>query len=73
MLDGVVRVRVSGRLGGYRVSPHQLLPDGIGVEFCAPPAVPRELGLDEDQYMGGTGLALPEGLKNIQIEETRRV
>jgi hypothetical protein len=73
-LDGVVQVRVSGTLGGHTVSLRQRLPDGrIGVEFVGPPAVAREIGLAGDQYMGWTGLVAPDELKDIHIEETRRV
>ncbi len=73
-LDAVVQVRVNGTLKGHNVSLQQQLPDGrISVEFVGPPAVARELGLNGDQYMGWTGLILPDELKDIQIEETRRV
>ena len=72
-LDCIVQVRVSGTLGGHTVSLRRQLPDGrIGVEFVGPPSIARELGLDGDQYTGWTGLVLPDELKDIEIEETRR-
>lgn len=72
-LDGVVHVRVSGKLSGHAVSLQSQFPDGqIAVEFVGPPAVARELGLDGDQYMGWTGLVMPDRLTDVQVEETRR-
>jgi hypothetical protein len=74
VLDGIVKVVVSGNLAGHTVSMRRRLPDGrIGVEFVGPPAVARELGLKGDQYVGWTGLFAPEDFKDIRIEETRRV
>lgn len=72
-LDGLVHVRVSGKLSGHTVSLQSQFPDGqIGLEFVGPPAIARELGLDGDQYMGWTGLVTPDRLTDIQVEETRR-
>ncbi|MEW2481742.1 hypothetical protein AB0876_19325 [Mycobacterium sp. NPDC049093] len=72
-LDGLVHVRVSGKLSGHAVSLQSQFPDGqIGLEFVGPPAIARELGLDGDQYMGWTGLVTPDRLTDIQVEETRR-
>ena len=72
--DGVVQVRVSGTLAGHSVALQQRLPDGrIGVEFVGPPAIARAIGLIGDQYMGWTGLVAPDELKDIHVEETRRV
>lgn len=74
VLDGVVDVVVSGILGGHTVSLRQQLSDGrIGVEFVGPPAVAKELGLGGDLHTGWTGLFAPEDLKDIRVEETRRV
>lgn len=72
-LDGLVRVRVSGKLAGHTVSLRSQFPDGqIGIEFVGPPAVARALGLDGDQYMGWTGLVSPDKLTGIEVEEIWR-
>ncbi|WP_301123838.1 hypothetical protein [Mycolicibacterium fortuitum] len=72
-LDGLLHVRVSGRLSGHVVSVQYQFPDGqVRLEFVGPPAIARELGLHGDQYMGWTGLVTPDRLTDIEVQETRR-
>jgi hypothetical protein len=72
-LDGLIHVRVQGKLNGHTVSLQGRLPGGrIEVEFVGPPHVARELGLRGDQYMGWTGVVAADDLTDIEVEETRR-
>lgn len=72
-LDGIVHLRVSGRVAGHVVLLDRRLPSGrIGVEFVGPPGVARELGLKGDQYMGWTGSFEPEEFSDVEVEEVRR-
>ncbi len=72
-LDGIVALRVTGKIAGQTVSLQKRMPDGrISVEFIGPPAIARQIGMEGDQYMGWSGLFEPEVFEDIEVEETRR-
>ena len=72
-LDGIVHLRVSGKVAGHNVLLDRRLPSGrIGVEFVGPPWVAHELGLNGDQNTGWTGSFEPQEFSDIEVEEVRR-
>jgi hypothetical protein len=72
-IDGVIDVRVRGRVRGQKVVLESRLSDGrVRVGFVGSAAAAEELGLDGDQHMGWTGVFDPRELTDITVEETRR-
>ena len=74
VLDGIVQLRVTGKIAGATVSLQRRMPDGrISVSFIGSPAVARQIGLQGDQHMGWSGLFDPVDFEDIEVTETRRV
>lgn len=72
-IDAVIDVRVSGLVGGQRISLQEQMSDGrVRVGFVGSPVAAKALGLEGDQHMGWVGLFEPDEISHIEVTETRR-